>query len=641
VRPGTGPRRGTPRHACVPRCRSAYLPARLPDPRLPRPCPPAAAPSPFCPPTPSPSPDPLSAPAQTAAGLLAAHGHVVTLLFGASYADRAAALRAALTPNGGAITLDVRGPDGATTHVHGRLAGITTSLAAAVPAADIVIVSLNGPAMGPALEALAPHLRPHQLLLLLQGLGGVNFAQLAKAMPLGSPLPLYAASKTLPWACRLLGPGHVSVCGTKAVVGLALAPGTSPLLRAMLPPLLGGLLPGTRFVLEENPLDFVYLPYDILGNPVLVSPSRYLAWFPCLPRGPLEAKRQPAQRAQNAGMGSSDLPAPAAHAASLHACYCDVHLRTQLRREAKARAALPTSPSLLLQHPGMMYGAWHDWDGTPLPEKPLFYHSASHASVEAVEGLQSEAEAVIAAYSKFLGLPAPVPVRDVRADLADCYGSAIKDPSTLYSLLRTNAAYAGIYHPMKPAAPGGAAGWVPDFHSRLLSEDVPCGLVAIKGVAEILGVPTPWIDRVVVWAQEKLGKEYIVDGRLAGADVAASDAPQRFGITEAAGLVISAPKPIPRAASSLLSPFAAAAAQQHLAPAAAPASGGRRAVSFSCAARAQSGATSRALSAADSCGAAQLRAVAAALSGGLGRSFSFCGAHSSGFSLPSALEPIC
>jgi hypothetical protein len=229
----------------------------------------------------------------------------------------------------------------------------------------------------------------------------------------------------------------------------------------------------------------------------------------------------------------------------------------------------PLSPSLPAQHPGMMYGTWLEWDGVPLPEKPLFYHTASHAAVEAMDGMTADAQAVIAAFSKLVGLDKPYPVPTVFTCMTDCYGPHVGDASSLYSALRTNAAYAGIYHPMKPA-PGGAPGWVPDWNSRLLSEDVPCGLVAIKGVAEILGVATPWIDRVVTWAQAKLGKEYIVGGRLCGRDVATSDAPQRFGVTTAAGLIITAPK-----AKAAAAPAAAAAA-----PAALVAPCGRRVVSF-------------------------------------------------------------
>lgn len=42
---------------------------------------------------------------------------------------------------------------------------------------------------------------------------------------------------------------------------------------------------------------------------------------------------------------------------------------------------------------------------------------------------------------------------------------------------------------------------------RYLSEDLPFGLVPMKGVADLLGVPeTPWFDRVITWGQELIGK---------------------------------------------------------------------------------------------------------------------------------------
>lgn len=40
------------------------------------------------------------------------------------------------------------------------------------------------------------------------------------------------------------------------------------------------------------------------------------------------------------------------------------------------------------------------------------------------------------------------------------------------------------------------------------------GLCLYKGVAELVGVETPKIDEIIVWAQENMGKEYIREGRL-------------------------------------------------------------------------------------------------------------------------------
>jgi hypothetical protein len=71
-------------------------------------------------------------------------------------------------------------------------------------------------------------------------------------------------------------------------------------------------------------------------------------------------------------------------------------------------------------------------------------------------------------------------------------------------------------------------GLVPDFQARYLSEDVPNALLATRGIAELAGVPTPLMDKVITWAQERLGMEYLVDGNLRGRDVKDSRAPQRY-----------------------------------------------------------------------------------------------------------------
>jgi len=44
-------------------------------------------------------------------------------------------------------------------------------------------------------------------------------------------------------------------------------------------------------------------------------------------------------------------------------------------------------------------------------------------------------------------------------------------------------------------------------------------------------VPTPTIDKVMTWGQAQLGKVFLVDGKMAGADLAETRAPQAVGIT--------------------------------------------------------------------------------------------------------------
>ena len=54
-----------------------------------------------------------------------------------------------------------------------------------------------------------------------------------------------------------------------------------------------------------------------------------------------------------------------------------------------------------------------------------------------------------------------------------------------------------------------------------------------RGIAELAGVPTPNMDSVIVWCQDKMGKQYLVDsGRLTGKDLGTTRAPQTFGFTD-------------------------------------------------------------------------------------------------------------
>lgn len=108
-----------------------------------------------------------------------------------------------------------------------------------------------------------------------------------------------------------------------------------------------------------------------------------------------------------------------------------------------------------------------------------------------------------------------------------CYPGDIADKTNQYTALRTNAAYQGLKHPMKETGDGK---FVPDFHHRYLTEDIPYGLSVIRGIADIAGVKTPNIDKVLLWAQERVGKIYLENGELKGSDVATTRAPQRYGL---------------------------------------------------------------------------------------------------------------
>ena len=109
-----------------------------------------------------------------------------------------------------------------------------------------------------------------------------------------------------------------------------------------------------------------------------------------------------------------------------------------------------------------------------------------------------------------------------------CYPQDISDKTNLYTAIQTNAAYQGLKHPVKKTEDGK---FLPDFSHRYMTEDIPFGLVVIRGIAEIMGIETPNIDKVLTWSQQQMGKEYLVDKKLQGKDISSSRAPQSYGFT--------------------------------------------------------------------------------------------------------------
>merc|ERR1712100_751867 len=82
---------------------------------------------------------------------------------------------------------------------------------------------------------------------------------------------------------------------------------------------------------------------------------------------------------------------------------------------------------------------------------------------------------------------------------------------------------------------------LPNFKNRYFEEDIPQGLVVYKGVAELAGVSTPLMTKIIEWAQHHMQKEYLVDGRLVGKHVNETNAPQRFGLFTVAQLAGTEP----------------------------------------------------------------------------------------------------
>lgn len=179
-------------------------------------------------------------------------------------------------------------------------------------------------------------------------------------------------------------------------------------------------------------------------------------------------------------------------------------------------------------HPGVTYGRWKNWDGKPMSAKPLFYHGVDAFTADILNGISADIKAICAKLKSLDRKFDTSQVKTVFEWYMASYSQSITDASNLKNAMNTNSAYEGLCHPMKEAE----GKYVPDFQFRYLSEDVPTGLCFTKGVASLLGVKTPTIDEVMLWCQEKLGKEFITkSGEMTGKDVSKTRAPQAYGVT--------------------------------------------------------------------------------------------------------------
>jgi hypothetical protein len=189
-------------------------------------------------------------------------------------------------------------------------------------------------------------------------------------------------------------------------------------------------------------------------------------------------------------------------------------------------------------HPGVMYGRWSPeaWDGSPVAEKPLFYQGVDDFTETVLTGISDEVQLVA---RKMESLVKGLDLSDA-ATIYDwymaCYSDQIEDSSTLRKAMNTCKAYVGLTHPCKEVE----GGFMPDLKYRYLSEDVPTGLCFTKGLAELLEVPTPTMDKVMLWAQDCIGLDIMVYGKMCGKDIAKTRAPQAMGIMTAEDFIAKA-----------------------------------------------------------------------------------------------------
>jgi hypothetical protein len=180
-------------------------------------------------------------------------------------------------------------------------------------------------------------------------------------------------------------------------------------------------------------------------------------------------------------------------------------------------------------HPGLMYGFFGAWNGETYADSeiPHFYADADDRIGTFVESLSNDilnvARRIELLTRGALDLSGVLSVHDW---LRISYPTQTQDLQSVATCFRTGP----LQHRRAPMIETEPGRFVPDFRYRYLGEDVPFGLAVTRAYAQLAGVRTESIDAVIEWAQEKLGTQYLVDGKLEGPGAQSLPIPQNYGL---------------------------------------------------------------------------------------------------------------
>jgi opine dehydrogenase len=153
-----------------------------------------------------------------------------------------------------------------------------------------------------------------------------------------------------------------------------------------------------------------------------------------------------------------------------------------------------------MMHPAVLYaliGPGAPWENKPFDRPLCWWSDCPRAGAELLEACDAENQAIRHAVESRLGIDLSS-VKPLRQELIEAYGSQIEDNRTMYTLLRTNRAYAGIRAPLVPNPDG--PGFVIDRASRAFHEDIAFGQALLVELAARLEVATPAIAKTYNWA---------------------------------------------------------------------------------------------------------------------------------------------
>jgi len=168
-------------------------------------------------------------------------------------------------------------------------------------------------------------------------------------------------------------------------------------------------------------------------------------------------------------------------------------------------------------HPTRLYALFKDWNEKITYEKEFyFYEEWNNTSSELLIQCDKELSEVI---NKI-----PIDLSHIKS-IKQHY--EVDNETELTFKLQSINAFKGIKTSMLKQNDG----FIPNFSNRYFTEDIPYGLLLIKGLALLTKVDVPTIDKILFWSQKHLGLELLIDKDTLGRDSKQYPVPQSFGIT--------------------------------------------------------------------------------------------------------------
>lgn len=186
-------------------------------------------------------------------------------------------------------------------------------------------------------------------------------------------------------------------------------------------------------------------------------------------------------------------------------------------------------------YPVILHADWRYYH-SPLHVNPPLFHGISTDGASMAFSLSEELQGLARALAFLKKSFNKTAIINLHKWLILHYGDEIEDDTSTYSCLTTNAAFKDI---MQPMCQTGAGRFIPDYDTPYMTDDLVNGLCVIRGIADLANVPLPSVDDVIVWCQQKTGKEYLIRGKFRGKDIASTRAPQRYNITTFDGMFLT------------------------------------------------------------------------------------------------------